>query len=98
CYIFFFQAEDGIRYATVTEFRRVLFRSLFGSCFIASRMQQRAVVKGQRNKARPKKEATGGVQPPSGIVRAPSQPQSAGLQSNPRSEERSVGKSRSTTR
>src|SRR5207245_3833049 len=25
--IFFFQAEDGIRVATVTEFRRVLFRS-----------------------------------------------------------------------
>src|ERR1022692_1523928 len=26
---FFFQAEDGIRYYKVTEFRRVLFRSIF---------------------------------------------------------------------
>src|SRR5438094_10052309 len=28
CLFFFFQAEDGIRYRTVTEFRRVLFRSI----------------------------------------------------------------------
>src|SRR6267143_709567 len=27
CFFFFFQAEDGIRDGTVTEFRRVLFRS-----------------------------------------------------------------------
>src|SRR2546430_16581 len=29
-HFFFFQAEDGIRYLTVTEFRRVLFRSPLG--------------------------------------------------------------------
>src|SRR3712207_8476123 len=28
--IFFFQAEDGIRYIGVTGFRRVLFRSVYG--------------------------------------------------------------------
>src|SRR5215217_8511556 len=28
-YVFFFQAEDGIRDIGVTEFRRVLFRSVF---------------------------------------------------------------------
>src|SRR2546427_12764877 len=31
--VFFFQAEDGIRDLTVTEFRRVLFRSLFLGVF-----------------------------------------------------------------
>src|SRR5687768_18236292 len=28
CFFFFFQAEDGIRDVAVTEFRRVLFRSM----------------------------------------------------------------------
>src|SRR6266705_5226939 len=31
-FFFFFQAEDGIRDRTVTEFRRVLFRSFVSSC------------------------------------------------------------------
>src|SRR5207253_944931 len=36
CFTFFFQAEDGIRDGHVTEFRRVLFRSLFKTGPLAS--------------------------------------------------------------
>ena len=38
--IFFFQAEDGIRGRDVTEFRRVLFRSVLLNHYLSTTDQQ----------------------------------------------------------
>src|SRR5207237_2316806 len=92
--LFFFQAEDGIRDSSVTEFRRVLFRSDLESCLRQVLVQrqrrpphaQEHVVAGQQQRREAEREAQLTV----AVLRCQQRlPQ-------PRSEERRVGKEGST--